>query len=118
MMRLIKSFKWAGQGLWYCICREKNFQVHIVLAVIAFCLGIGLNISSIEWMLLVISVASVLAAEMMNSAIEHLCNIVHPTAHPTVKIIKDVCAGAVLIIALMAVSCGGIIFIPKVVLLF
>jgi undecaprenol kinase/diacylglycerol kinase (ATP) len=118
MIRLLRSFKWAGQGLWYCICREKNFQVHCGLAVLAFCLGAALKISSLEWILIVISISSVLAFEMLNSAIEHLCNIVHPTPNPTVKVVKDISAGAVLVIAIMAVTCGAIIFIPKIISLF
>ena len=90
MVRLLRSFKWAGQGLWYCINREKNFQVHCVLSVAAVLLGIGVKISSLEWILVCMSISSVLAFEMLNTAIEHLCNIVHPGSHPTVKIIKDV----------------------------
>lgn len=115
MVRLLRSFKWAGQGLRYCITREKNFQVHCVMAVAAVILGVALKISSVEWVLVCMSIASVLAFEMLNSAIEHLCNIVHPGTHPLVKIIKDVSAGAVLIIAATAVICGAIVFIPKII---
>ncbi len=115
MVRLLSSFKWAGQGLKYCLSGEKNFQVHCVVAVIAVITGFVLKISALEWVIISICIAVVLAFEMINTAIEHLCNIAQPSIDPTVKIIKDVCAGAVLIIALMSVVCGAIIFIPKIV---
>lgn len=118
MTRLFRSFKWASQGFIYCMKREKNFKLHCALAIFAVCLGFGLKISYIEWIMILVNIALVLAMEMINSAIEHLCNLVHPTSHPGVKIIKDVSAGAVLVVAVMAVICGSLVFIPKIILLF
>ena len=115
MARLLKSFKWAGQGIIYCIRREKNFQLHCFFAGLAILAGILFSISAIEWIVLTMCMATVLTLEMLNTAIEHLCNITRPEKDPTVKIIKDVSAGAVLVIAIMTVVCGAIIFIPKIV---
>lgn len=115
MVRLLRSFKWAGQGLRYCFRGEKNFQIQCILSLTAILLGIGLKISSVEWILVCMSIASVLAFEMLNTTIEHLCNIVHPGTHPVIKVIKDVSAGAVLVIAVAAVICGSIVFIPKII---
>lgn len=115
MSGLLKSFKWASHGLKYCINSEKNFQVHCCFAAMSVFFGIALKISCVEWILVVMSIAAVLAFEMLNTAIEHLCNIIHPSIHPSVKIIKDVSAGAVFLIAIMAVVCGAIIFIPKII---
>lgn len=114
MLRLLRSFRWAGQGLKYCAQGEKNFQVHCIIALLAIATGFLLHISAQEWVIITICIALTLAFEMFNTALEHLCNIVQPSIHPTVKIIKDVCAGAVLIIALMSVVCGAIIFLPKI----
>lgn len=114
MVRLVRSFKWAGQGLKYCLSREKNFQVHCIVGVLAVVTGFVLKIAACEWVIISICIAIVLAFEMINTAIEHLCNIAQPSIDPTVKIIKDVSAGAVLIIALMSLVCGAIIFIPKI----
>ncbi len=115
MIRLLRSFRWAGQGLRYCVKRERNFQLHCCIAGLVIVTGFGLQISFYEWMVITICIALTLTFEMFNTAIEHLCNIVQPSLHPAVKIIKDVCAGAVLLIALMSVICGAIIFIPKIV---
>lgn len=116
MSRLAKSFSYAGQGLRYCITKEKNFQLHCVAAVIAIVAGFILNISSIEWMIILICITLVIALEMINTAIEHFCNMLQPDYHPMVKIIKDVSAAAVLITAAMAAVCGAIIFIPKIIM--
>lgn len=114
MRRLLRSFGFAGQGLRYCAGREKNFQVHCILAVLVIITGFVLKISLQEWIIVSMCIAAMLAFEMLNTAIEHLCNIVQPASHPTVKIIKDVSAGAVFLIALMSVVCGAIIFLPKI----
>ena len=118
MSRLIKSFKYAGQGLKHCIRKEKNFQLHCIAGIMAILIGIVLKISDKEWILIVISIALVLAFEMVNTAIEHICNLIQPGFNSLIKIIKDVSAGAVLIIALMAAVCGSIIYIPKILAIF
>ena len=115
MSRLINSFKYAGHGLRHCITKEKNFQLHCVAAAIAVIIAFVLNISGIEWMIILICITLVIALEMINTAIEHCCNMVQPDYHPMVKIIKDVSAAAVLITAAMAAVCGAIIFIPKII---
>ncbi len=115
MLRLLRSFKWAGQGLRYCAQREKNFQVHCCLAVLVIIIGFFLKISRYEWLVISMCIAVTLAFEMLNTAMEHLCNMVQPSIQPAVKIIKDVGAGAVLIIAVMSLVCGAIIFIPKII---
>lgn len=116
MSRLTKSFSYAGQGLWHCIKKEKNFQLHCIAAVITVLAGFILKITAVEWMIIIICITMVIALEMINTAIEHCCNILQPDFHPMVKIIKDVSAAAVLITAAMAAICGAIIFIPKIIM--
>ena len=58
----------------------------------------------------------VLSLEMINTAIERICNIVHKEPHPGIKIIKDLAAGAVLLAAFVAAICGTIIFLPKIII--
>ena len=118
MSRLLKSFKWALHGLKFCIVKEKNFQLHCAAAVATVVAGFFLHLTSAEWMVVIICIALVLAFEMINTAIEHLCNIIQPAIHPSVKIIKDASAGAVFLMAIMAAVCGAIIFIPKIILYF
>src|SRR5687767_4299618 len=105
MKRIQNSFKWAGHGLAYCLRGEKNFRLHCLFAMVVFLLAFLLSVSRLEWMLLIVCICLVLAMEMFNTAVEHLCNIIQPSVDPKVKIIKDVSAGAVLVVALMAAIC-------------
>ena len=72
------------------------------------------HLSNIEWMILLLNIALVVGFEMMNSAIERICNFVQPQHNHFIKLIKDISAGAVLMAALIAVSCGLLIFLPKI----
>lgn len=116
MSRFTKSFSYAGHGLRHCITKEKNFQLHCIAAVITVAAGFILKIAALEWMIILMCITMVMALEMINTAMEHCCNLVQPDYHPMVKIIKDVSAAAVLITAAMAAICGAIIFIPKIIM--
>ncbi|MFZ4769707.1 MAG: diacylglycerol kinase family protein [Ferruginibacter sp.] len=111
-MRLIKSFGFAINGIKLC-SKEPNFKIHLLLALLATMLGFLLHISNIEWLVVLICITLVLAFEMLNTAIEQLCNLISPAFNPVIKIIKDVSAAAVLVVALMAAICGAVIFLPK-----
>lgn len=89
-------------------------MVHCVAAVAVIIVGFTYNISAMEWMIVCINIGLVMGFEMLNTSIEKVCNLVHPQHHPFVKIIKDVAAGAVLVVAIAAAVCGAIIFIPKI----
>lgn len=115
MSRLIRSFKYAGEGLLHSIKKEKNFQIHCVVAVLAILAGCLLPLSNLEWVVIVLCIGIVLGFELLNTAVEHICNMVQPGFSPLVKIIKDVSAAAVLLSVVMAVVCGAIIFLPKII---
>ena len=117
MSRLIKSFGYALKGLKICLLKETNFRIHIFCTVCVIIAGLYLTISPVEWILVLFCVALVLCMEMINTAIEELCNVVHKEIHPGIKITKDIAAGAVLLSAFLAFICGAIIFIPKIFLL-
>ncbi len=115
MNRLTRSFSFAWQGLKYCFTREPNFRIHIFISVVAVLLAIFLNVSAIEWMVIALCIAMVLSLEIINTAIENICNIVYKEQHSGIKTIKDLAAGAVLLGALLAAVCGTIIFLPKII---
>ena len=114
---LIKSFGYALSGLRICILEGANFRIHIFCTVLVFIAGLYFNISYTEWLIILICTGFVLCMEMINTAIEQLCNVVHKEFHPGIKITKDIAAGAVLLSAVIAAICGAIIFIPKIFLL-
>ena len=114
-MKLFKSFAFAFNGLKICFASEINFKIHVLFAIIAVLFGIGFKISDTEWLVVVFCIAFVIAMEMINTAIEKLCDVVHKDFHPQIKIIKDMAAGAVLIAAINSLIMAGIIFVPKII---
>ena len=114
----ITSFKYAFEGIGEVLRSQANPKIHLVFAVVVIIFGGYFNISTVEWCLLVACIAAVLSAETMNTAIEHLTDLVSPEYHPLAKKTKDAAAGGVLWMAIGAVIIGLIIFLPRVVALF
>jgi len=109
----IKSFGFALQGLRTFFSTQHNAWIHLAAALAAICLGWYTGLSSGEWCWIVSAIVLVFMAEMFNTAIEFLSDIVSPNIHPQVKRVKDVSAAAVLIAAAGAALIGILIFYPK-----
>ena len=109
----LKSIGYAMEGLVTFFTSQHNALIQGVAALVVIALGIIYEISDIEWCFIIIAIAMVIVAEMLNTAIELLADEVNPEIHPQVKKIKDVAAGAVLIAAIAAAIIGSIIFFPK-----
>lgn len=115
IMKLIKSFGYAFRGIQYCFKTQLNFRIHLLAVALVTAAGFIFTISKTEWLVVIICCMSVITTEMINSAIEKLCNMVTTETNSTIKIIKDVAAGAVLLCAMASVAAGAIIFLPKIV---
>jgi len=111
----VKSFKNAFQGLVYALRTQKNAQIHLVATVIVLLLGYALKISIIEFMIILLCVSFVWAAELLNTAIESLVDLCSPDYHPFARISKDLAAAAVLISALASAVIGFLIFTPRII---
>ena len=112
-MKLINSFKYALEGFISSFKTERNMKIHILATIIVVLFGIYLKLNLIEWCVIVISIALVLAAELFNTAIETIVDMVSPEKNPKAKLAKDISAAAVLALAIGAAIIGLIIFIPK-----
>ena len=112
------SFKFAIQGLKSLLKNEHNSRVHLVAMIVAMSLGAILNISTIEWLILIIVIGIVFLSELFNSAIETIADFVQPERDEKIRIVKDYSAAAVLISAVISLIAGGIIFIPKILVFF
>lgn len=112
MKKRILSFKYAFKGIGWAFA-EPNFRIHVAAASAAALLGLWLNISGVEWCLVLLCFACVMTAEAMNSALEKLTDLVSPGHHELAGRSKDMAAGAVLISAVMAAAVGCVIFLPK-----
>ncbi len=111
----IKSFSYAFRGLLLLFKEQHNARIHFVVALLVIAAGFFFDIKPTEWLLVVISIVMVLGAELINSAIEYLCDVVSKEYHPGIRDAKDIAAGAVLIISIGAAITGGIIFIPYII---
>ncbi|MFA1820445.1 diacylglycerol kinase family protein [Virgibacillus oceani] len=112
------GFSFAWNGLREAAKLEKNFRIHLIFTVIVIIAAFVLELSRLEWALIILVIGFVLVAELINTVIEKTIDYMKPEIHPTAKLIKDYAAGAVLITAITAVLIGVIIFIPKLLILF
>ncbi len=108
------SFRYASSGIRYAFLHERNFRLHLLIAVSIIILGFCYKLQIIEWTIISFSIGFVLVCEMINTLIEDLMDFISPAYSEEVKIIKDISAGFVLVSALTAIVVGLLIFIPKI----
>lgn len=97
--RHANSFKYAFSGVIHALVNEANFRVQVAFTVVAISMGVYFHISTIEWAIIVTSTGFLLAAELINTVVENFIDTLIKDYHDSVKIIKDVSAGFVLILA-------------------
>lgn len=110
-----KSMTHAWRGLGIFLRTTHNSWIQIFFSIIAIFLGFILNISSIEWVMIIFAIGLVIITEALNTAFEFDIDLTSPTYHPYARDTKDVAAGAVLISVLVASIIGLIIFLPKII---
>lgn len=118
MVKFLKGFLYAFNGFIVFFKYERNGRIQLAIAILTAMLAWSLHVSALEWIILLACIAAVLSFEMINSAIEKLCDLVHPEYHAAVKIIKDIAAGAVLWVSVFSGIIGFIIFLPKIIIFF
>lgn len=112
LKKQLRSFGYAWKGIQSCVGKEQNLSFHLIAAMAVIIAGIVLGITPTEWIMVVMCIGTVIAAELFNTAIEKLVDLVSPERHPVAGQVKDIAAGAVLICAVAAAIIGLIIFIP------
>ncbi len=115
--RLLRAFTYAIQGLWYAVKTEKNFQIHLIAALVVSACGFAFKLNKVEWLFILLCIFGMLSLELLNSAIEKTVDLVTDEIRPLAKQAKDLAAGAVLVYAVMTVVIGLLIFIPKIMVL-
>lgn len=108
----LESFRYALAGIWHTLKTQRNAQIHVVIALAIFVLGLVLKLSLTEWAILALTTGFVLATEMLNTVAEAAMDYATAEFDPQVKIVKDVAAGAVLTAAITAVVVGLLILGP------
>lgn len=115
MKKFFKSVTFAMEGVKQFFSCDRNGKIQIVIGITAITLGLTVSLSAFQWLLVLFCIGLVISLEMINSAIERYCDLVTTDFHPSIKIIKDVAAGAVLVASVMSLIIGLIIFIPALV---
>lgn len=109
------TFKNARKGMRIVLKSERNIRIHFVAAVFVLVLGFVLEFSALKISVLLLAIGLVVSAEMLNSAIEFsLDAIFHNRYSKMVGMAKDISAGAVMFVTIIAVLIGGLIFIPEI----
>lgn len=108
----LKSFKYAFAGLRLLFREEHNARIHAVAALAVVVLGVSFQIKAVEWIVLVVCIAMVMAAEILNSSLERVADFVKAERDDRKRDIKDLGAAAVLVCAIGAAVVGLIVFVP------
>lgn len=112
--KVLRSFRFAFRGIGVLFREEHNAWVHLLATILVLAAGFIFRISPTEWALVAFAIGLVFAAEILNSALERVCDVVQPEQDKRIGDIKDLCAAGVLVCALAAAAIGLIIFLPKI----
>ncbi len=108
------SFGYAFRGLWTLLRTQRNAWIHAAATVLAVVAGFVVHLGASDWCWLIAAIALVWIAEGLNTAVEFVCDALHPERHPLIRNAKDIGAAAVLLAALAAAAIGAIVFWPHI----
>ena len=112
---LVSSLEFALTGILTAFKEERNMRKHAVTALVVILAGFVFQVSRIEWLFLLMSIFLVVAFEIINSAIENVVDLAsHYHFSMLAKKAKDMAAGAVLVVSLLAAVIGALIFLPRI----
>ena len=111
---LFKSVEHSLHGVRHILLHERNARIHLIVAVLAFLLGVFLEVSPVELAAVFFAVVLVFLAEIFNTAIERTLDLIDVRENARIKLIKDMAAGGVLVAATAAVMIGVAIFAPHI----
>ena len=106
----LKSFRFAWNGIRTAFAEQRNFKFHVSAALAVVAAGFIFGISEGEWIAIVLVIGFVITAELFNSSVEYIVNLISPQNQPLAGKIKDLAAGAVLVAAITAAVVGCIVF--------
>lgn len=112
MKRFSKAFVYAAKGWVHAFRTQPNFRLELIACVCVTAAGFYFGITAVEWICCLFCMGMVLGAELLNTGIEALTDLVSPEHHPLAGKAKDAGAAAVLAVAVCSAVVGCIIFIP------
>lgn len=111
---LLESFNYAFDGIVHVLRTQRNMRIHFLAAVVVLVAALFAGVDKLELIALLIAIAFVLIAEMINTAIEAAIDVATTAFDPMAKLAKDIAAGAVLIATMVAVAVGYLVFADRV----
>ncbi|MEK7450840.1 MAG: diacylglycerol kinase family protein [Patescibacteria group bacterium] len=115
---LLQSFGYAFEGIFHALKYNQNLRIHFAVGVLVIIASLILHVNSFEMGILGIMILLVISAEMVNSSIEEMVDLISQEHSKEAKIAKDVAAGTVMLTAISSVIVGFLIFFPYVIRLF
>ena len=109
MNSFLKSFSFALNGIKISL-RQRNMKIHVACALLVIALGFYFKITIVDWCILLLCIGVVIALEIINTAIEQVVDLVSPNYNELAGKIKDLAAGAVLVVAIISAIIGCVIF--------
>lgn len=106
---LLQSFRNAFRGIYFFFREQRNARIHGAAALAVIALGLWLELPVHDWCLLILCIIAVMGMEMLNTAVEYLADVVSPGYDPRIGKLKDIAAGAVLLVSLGSLICGVLI---------
>jgi diacylglycerol kinase (ATP) len=107
---LLDSFNYAFEGIIHVLRTQRNLRIHVIAAIVVFGAAVAVGVSRLQLIALVLAIAFVLVAEMLNTAIEGVIDVSTTSFDPNAKLAKDIAAGAVLIASITALAVGYLVF--------
>ncbi len=107
---LLESFNFAFEGIIHVLRTQRNMRIHFAIAAIVLVVAFAIGVTNLELIALLLAIAFVLIAEMLNTAVESAIDVATTSFDPMAKLAKDIAAGAVLIATATSVAVGYIVF--------
>ncbi|MEM9368607.1 MAG: diacylglycerol kinase [Planctomycetota bacterium] len=112
MTAWIKKFGNALAGCRWAFRTQSSFWVHVTVSVLVISVSIWLGLTPVQWSVITLCIGIVIAAELFNTAIEQIVQVLHPAEEPRLGRALDMAAGAVLVLAVAAAAVGTITLLP------
>lgn len=113
--RFLRSWSYSFDGLKYAYRYEQSMLIHVFVTIAVIVVNLLLKVSLIHWLISILAIGMVLAAELINTAIEAVVDMVTLEIHPLAKIAKDCGSAATFVLSAMAAVIGCFIYIPYII---
>lgn len=113
--RFFKSFGYSIDGLKYAYKYEQSMLIHVIATIAVITTNILLRVNTMTWLVTLLAIGMVLAAELINTAIEAVVDLVTLEIHPLAKIAKDCGSAATFVLAMMAAALGVVVYVPIII---